>query len=38
MPDAPKVEGPVSYFPSDEKTYGEPIAHWMEVLQRAGTQ
>mgnify|MGYP001600575166 CR=1 FL=1 len=38
MPDAPKVKGPASYFPSIEKTYGEPIAHWMEVLQRAGPQ
>lgn len=36
MPDTPKVKGPASYFPSIEKTYGEPIEHWMEVLQRAG--
>ncbi|MBC8086065.1 MAG: DUF4287 domain-containing protein [Phycisphaerae bacterium] len=36
MPDTPKVKGPASYFPSIEKTYGEPIAHWMEILQRAG--
>lgn len=36
MADTPKVKGPASYFPSIEKTYGEPIAHWLEVLQRAG--
>ncbi|QJR37623.1 DUF4287 domain-containing protein [Gemmatimonas groenlandica] len=36
MPDTPKVKGPASYFPSIEKTYGEPIAHWMTVLERAG--
>ena len=36
MPDTPKVKGPASYFPSIEKTYGQPIAHWMEVLKRAG--
>ncbi|MCC6771839.1 MAG: DUF4287 domain-containing protein [Gemmatimonadaceae bacterium] len=38
MPDTPKVKGPASYFPSIEKTYGEPIAHWMAVLQRAGSR
>lgn len=27
-----KVKGPQSYFPSIEKTYGKPIAHWMLVL------
>jgi Domain of unknown function (DUF4287) len=36
MPTQPKVEGPSSYFPSIEKTYGKPIAHWMDVLQKAG--
>jgi hypothetical protein len=36
MPDTPKVKGPASYFPSIEKTYGKPIAHWMVVLERAG--
>ena len=36
MPDTPKVKGPASYFPSIEKVYGEPIAHWMDVLQLAG--
>jgi hypothetical protein len=36
MPTQPKVEGPASYFPSIEKTYGKPIAHWMDVLQKAG--
>jgi Domain of unknown function (DUF4287) len=36
MPEAPKVKGPASYFPSIEKTYGQPIAHWIEILQAAG--
>ena len=27
-----KVKGPASYFPSIEKTYGQPIRHWMDVL------
>ena len=31
-----KVKGPASYFPSIEKTYGRPIAHWMQVLEDAG--
>ncbi len=31
-----KVKGPASYFPSIEKTYGEPIAHWFEVVKKAG--
>ena len=37
-PDAPreKVKGPASYFPSIEKTYGQPISHWMAVLDDAG--
>lgn len=25
-------KGPASYFPSIEKTYGQPISHWMAVL------
>lgn len=33
---APKVKGPASYFPSIEKTYGQPIEHWMQVLRTAG--
>lgn len=32
----PKVQGPASYFPSIEKTYGQPIDHWMSVLAAAG--
>ena len=27
-----KVQGPASYFPSIEKTYGKPISHWLSVL------
>lgn len=36
MTETAKVKGPASYFPSIEKTYAKPIAHWMEVLQKAG--
>jgi hypothetical protein len=28
-----KVQGPTSYFPSIEKTYGKPISHWLSVLR-----
>lgn len=31
-----KVKGPASYFPSIEKTYGHPIAHWQQVIADAG--
>lgn len=27
-----KVQGPASYFPSIEKTYGQPVAHWFKLL------
>ena len=30
------VKGPASYFPSIEKTYGKPIATWLDVLSSAG--
>lgn len=36
MPAAEKVKGPASYFPSIEKTYGQPIAHWQQVIADAG--
>lgn len=29
-----KVKGPASYFPSIEKTYGQPIAHWLDFVQQ----
>jgi hypothetical protein len=29
---AEKVKGPASYFPSIEKTYGQPISHWKSIL------
>lgn len=31
-----KAKGPASYFPSIEKTYGHPVAHWFAILQVAG--
>ena len=35
MPQPEKVKGPASYFPSIEKTYGQPMAHWFGVLNAA---
>ncbi|MCC4585736.1 DUF4287 domain-containing protein [Xanthomonas sp. NCPPB 1067] len=29
-----KVTGPASYFPSIEKTYGKPVAHWFDILDQ----
>ena len=29
---AEAVKGPRSYFPSIEKKYGQPIEHWMVLL------
>ncbi|MGE8317938.1 MAG: DUF4287 domain-containing protein [Comamonas sp.] len=28
-----KVKGPASYFPSIEKHYGQPVAHWFGILE-----
>ncbi|MFF1903302.1 DUF4287 domain-containing protein [Kitasatospora sp. NPDC058218] len=27
------VKGPASYFPSIEKKYGLPVAHWKELIR-----
>ena len=27
------VKGPASYFPSIEKKYGQPIAHWLQIVR-----
>ncbi len=29
-----KAKGPASYFRSIEKTYGQPIAHWLDLVQQ----
>ena len=29
---AEKLTGPASYFPSIEKTYGQPVEHWFRLL------
>ena len=31
-----RVQGPASYFPSIEKKYKQPVAHWLGVLEAAG--
>lgn len=36
MTETMKVKGPASYFPSIEKTYAKPIAHWMDILKKLG--
>ena len=36
MTETPRVKGPASYFPSIEKTYEQPIAHWMSLLDGLG--
>jgi len=28
-----KVKGPASYFPSIEKTYGQPMKHWFGLVR-----
>jgi len=28
---AHKPKGPASYFPSIEKTYGQPMQHWLDL-------
>ena len=30
---ADKMKGPASYFPSIEKTYGQPVRRWLEVIE-----
>jgi hypothetical protein len=31
--DDTKTKGPASYFPSIEKKYGQPIKHWLKLLE-----
>ncbi len=33
MTTMPSIKGPASYFPSIEKTYGKPVAHWFALLE-----
>lgn len=35
---AKKVTGPAAYFPSIEKKYGRPIAHWAALIQERAHQ
>ena len=34
MVTAQKISGPGSYFPSIEKKYGQPIEHWLKLVQQ----
>lgn len=38
MSEDAKAKGPASYFPSIEKTYGRPIAHWLALLETVKAQ
>ena len=34
-----KVQGPASYFPSIERTYGRPVQEWLDLaVERLDTQ
>lgn len=33
-----KVKGPASYFPSIERKYGQPVSHWLAILDRSADQ
>jgi len=32
LPPGEKPKGPVSYFPSIEKTYGRPMQEWLDLV------
>ena len=32
------IKGPASYFPSIEKTYGQPVAHWLSLIDGQSDQ
>ncbi len=34
MSDKEVVKGPASYFPSIEKKYGQPVQHWLDLVQQ----
>ena len=36
-PAAAKVQGPASYFPSIERTYGKTIAEWTQLIRTQGS-
>jgi len=36
MSDTAAVKGPASYFPSIEKKYGQPVQHWLTLLETRG--
>ncbi|MFS0867479.1 DUF4287 domain-containing protein [Microbacterium sp. 179-B 1A2 NHS] len=35
LADGEKPKGPASYFPSIEKTYGQPVQHWLDIAAEA---
>ena len=37
-PATDKVKGPASYFPAIEKTYGQPVQHWLDLIDPRSDQ
>lgn len=35
IPAGDQPKGPASYFPSIEKTYGQPMQHWLDLAAEA---
>lgn len=35
---AEKANGPASYFPSIERTYGKPVSHWLDIIRANGAR
>jgi len=31
----PQAKGPASYFPSIERSYGRPVAEWIDLIDRS---
>lgn len=36
MSESESPKGPAAYFPSIEKKYGQPISHWLGLLEALG--
>ena len=36
MSESENPQGPASYFPAIEKKYGQPISHWLGLLEALG--
>jgi hypothetical protein len=34
----PRAQGPASYFPSIERTYGRPVGEWLDLVRARGPE